>query len=112
MVYPGAARVGDDEEPGHDPHLPDDRVAGWRPLPRSTSAGAYCEPHVRELASIRDIVAERSCRRSGRSRDVPAADGAFYCLLRVNTSMRSDAARRATGARAQGRGDSRARRSG
>lgn len=46
---------------------------------------AYCEPHVRELASIRDIVlgelsalAPLAC--------VPAADGAFYCLMKVETT--------------------------
>ena len=29
---------------------------------------AYCEPHVRELASIRDIVVSEACQRSGRWR--------------------------------------------
>jgi aspartate/methionine/tyrosine aminotransferase len=46
----------------------------------------YCEPHVRELASIRDIVVER-LSSLGSLAEVPAADGAFYCLLRVNTRM-------------------------
>ena len=54
---------------------------------------AYCEPHVRELA-----VDPRHRRRGAvgarrRWRRVPAADGAFYCLLRVNTDARSDGAR-------------------
>jgi aspartate/methionine/tyrosine aminotransferase len=45
---------------------------------------AYCEPHVRELASIRDfVVAELSALAPLAT--LPAADGAFYCLLRVNT---------------------------
>jgi len=45
---------------------------------------AYCEPHVRELASIRDIVfSELSALAPLAS--VPAADGAFYALLNVNT---------------------------
>jgi aspartate/methionine/tyrosine aminotransferase len=45
---------------------------------------AYCEPHVRELASIRDIVfTELSALAPLAS--VPAADGAFYALLKVNT---------------------------
>src|SRR5580765_7125823 len=45
----------------------------------------YCEPHVRELASIRDIVfSELSALAPLAS--VPAADGAFYCLLKVNTA--------------------------
>ena len=46
---------------------------------------AYCEPHVRELATIRDIVfSELSALAPLAS--VPAADGAFYCLLKVNTA--------------------------
>jgi aspartate/methionine/tyrosine aminotransferase len=45
---------------------------------------AYCEPHVRELASIRDVVvAELSALAPLAT--LPAAEGAFYCLLRVNT---------------------------
>jgi aspartate/methionine/tyrosine aminotransferase len=44
----------------------------------------YCEPHVRELASIRDIVVNQLAAL-GSLATVPAADGAFYCLLRVNT---------------------------
>src|SRR5258706_4351675 len=47
---------------------------------------AYCEPHVRELASIRDIVfSELSALAPLAS--VPAADGAFYCLLKVDTDQ-------------------------
>jgi aspartate/methionine/tyrosine aminotransferase len=47
---------------------------------------AYCEPHVRELAEIRDIVfSELSALAPLAS--VPAADGAFYCLLKVNTTQ-------------------------
>jgi aspartate/methionine/tyrosine aminotransferase len=46
----------------------------------------YCEPHVRELASIRDIVVSE-LEQLGSLVDVPAADGAFYCLLRVHTDM-------------------------
>ena len=47
---------------------------------------AYCEPHVRELAGIRDIVfSELSALAPLAS--VPAADGAFYCLLRVHTTQ-------------------------
>jgi aspartate/methionine/tyrosine aminotransferase len=47
---------------------------------------AYCEPHVRELAEIRDIVfSELSALAPLAS--VPAADGAFYCLLKVNTTV-------------------------
>jgi aspartate/methionine/tyrosine aminotransferase len=47
---------------------------------------AYCEPHVRELASIRDVVfSELSALAPLAS--VPAADGAFYCLLKVHTDQ-------------------------
>jgi aspartate/methionine/tyrosine aminotransferase len=46
---------------------------------------AYCEPHVRELAAIRDfVVAELSSLAPLAT--LPAAEGAFYCLLRVNTA--------------------------
>jgi aspartate/methionine/tyrosine aminotransferase len=44
---------------------------------------SYCEPHVRELATIRDVVVSR-LSALGSLATVPAADGAFYCLLRVN----------------------------
>jgi aspartate/methionine/tyrosine aminotransferase len=47
---------------------------------------AYCEPHVRELASIRDIV-DRELSALAPLARVPAADGAFYALLHVNTAM-------------------------
>jgi aspartate/methionine/tyrosine aminotransferase len=47
---------------------------------------AYCEPFVRELASIRDIVVSQ-LGELGALATVPAADGAFYCLLRVHTEM-------------------------
>jgi aspartate/methionine/tyrosine aminotransferase len=47
---------------------------------------AYCEPFVRELASIRDIVVSQ-LGELGSLATVPAADGAFYCLLRVHTGM-------------------------
>ncbi len=45
---------------------------------------AYCEPHVRELASIRDIVFTELSSLAPLA-TVPAADGAFYALLKVNT---------------------------
>jgi aspartate/methionine/tyrosine aminotransferase len=45
---------------------------------------AYCEPHVHELASIRDIV-NSSLSALAPLAEVPAADGAFYVLLKVNT---------------------------
>ena len=47
---------------------------------------AHCEPHVRELASIREIVLSRLNALAPLAH-VPSADGAFYALLRVNTTM-------------------------
>jgi aspartate/methionine/tyrosine aminotransferase len=47
---------------------------------------AYAEPHVRELASIRDIVL-RELGTLAPLATVPAADGAFYVLLRVHTDQ-------------------------
>ncbi len=43
----------------------------------------YCAPHVRELASIREIVV-RELGALAPLATVPAADGAFYCLLRLH----------------------------
>src|SRR5580765_6922414 len=45
----------------------------------------YCEPHVRELAAIREIV-RRELSSLAPLADVPPADGAFYVLLKVNTT--------------------------
>jgi aspartate/methionine/tyrosine aminotransferase len=47
---------------------------------------SYCEPYVRDLESIRDIVISRLGTLQPWA-TVPAADGAFYCLLKVNTAM-------------------------
>jgi aspartate/methionine/tyrosine aminotransferase len=47
---------------------------------------AYCEPFVRELAETRGVVLE-ALRGLGRLARVPPADGAFYCLLHMNTDM-------------------------
>ncbi len=47
---------------------------------------AYCEPHVRELADIRDIVVSKLSALAPLA-SVPAADGAFYVLLKVDTTM-------------------------
>lgn len=44
---------------------------------------AYCEPFVRELSSIRDIVLDALSALAPLA-TVPAADGAFYCLLKVD----------------------------
>jgi aspartate/methionine/tyrosine aminotransferase len=47
---------------------------------------AYSAPHVRELAAIRDIVV-RELGGLAPLAEVPAADGAFYVLLKVRTEM-------------------------
>ena len=49
---------------------------------------AHCAPHVRALAEIRDSVVA-TLSELGALATVPAADGAFYCLLRVHTAMAS-----------------------
>jgi aspartate/methionine/tyrosine aminotransferase len=46
----------------------------------------YCEPHVRELASIRDIVVSKLGALAPQV-IVPAADGAFYVLVKVETAL-------------------------
>jgi aspartate/methionine/tyrosine aminotransferase len=47
---------------------------------------SYCEPFVRDLAEIRQIVVSELSALAPLA-TVPAADGAFYCLLRVETTM-------------------------
>jgi len=47
---------------------------------------AYCAPHVTELAAIRNIVVSELSKLAPLA-SVPAADGAFYILLRVNTTV-------------------------
>jgi aspartate/methionine/tyrosine aminotransferase len=47
---------------------------------------AYCDPHVRELAAIREIVVGELAALAPVA-TVPAADGAFYCLLRVRADV-------------------------
>ncbi len=54
---------------------------------------AYSVPHVRELAAIRDFVVRELAALEPLA-SVPAADGAFYCLLKVETEMRPARARR------------------
>ena len=46
----------------------------------------YCAPHVNELASIREIVLSKVSALAPLAK-VPAADGAFYCLMKVETSI-------------------------
>jgi aspartate/methionine/tyrosine aminotransferase len=46
----------------------------------------YCEPHVRELAVIRDIVVSKLAALAPQVL-VPAADGAFYVLMKVETAL-------------------------
>jgi aspartate/methionine/tyrosine aminotransferase len=47
---------------------------------------AHCEPHVREFARIRDIVVEQLSALAPLA-EVPAADGALYCMLKVRTRL-------------------------
>ncbi len=47
---------------------------------------SYCEPYVRELSEIREIVLAQLATLAPRVH-APVADGAFYCFLKVDTSM-------------------------
>ena len=47
---------------------------------------AYCAPHVRALAEVREIVISQLASLA-RLAHLPAADGAFYCLLKVSTTL-------------------------
>ena len=46
----------------------------------------YCEPHVRELAEIRDVVLGQLSALAPLV-EVPAADGAFYGFLKVHSTL-------------------------
>ena len=46
----------------------------------------YCAPHVRELAGVRDVVLSQLATLAPLA-SVPAADGAFYALLKVETTL-------------------------
>jgi len=54
---------------------------------------AYSEPHVRELAEIRDIVLGQLGALAPLA-EVPAADGAFYMLLKLNVRSAKASAER------------------
>ena len=47
---------------------------------------AYCEPYLRELAEVRELVLSQLSALEPRVR-VPSADGAFYCFVKVETPM-------------------------
>jgi len=47
---------------------------------------AYCRPYVAELAAVRDTVIDELAALAPLA-TVPAADGAFYVLLHVNTPL-------------------------
>ena len=111
MVYPEHLDVGDAEDPGHDPDLPAGDLAGRGARGDRGRAAPYCEPYVARARRDPRHRARRAARRSGRSRDVPPADGAFYCLLNVQTDIDPMRARRAADPRAPGRRHPRDRRS-
>src|SRR5438093_2634751 len=47
---------------------------------------SYCEPYVAELAGVRDVVVSKLSALAPLA-SVPAADGAFYVLLKVDTDL-------------------------
>ena len=47
---------------------------------------AYCAPYVAELAGLRHLVLD-ALASLGPLAEPPAADGAFYCLLKVHTAL-------------------------
>jgi len=47
---------------------------------------SYCEPYVRELSEVRRLVVDRLSALAPMV-ELPAADGGFYCLLRVHTAI-------------------------
>ena len=74
---PGAPRAGDDEEPGHDPRVPDGRSRRSRRWRRWTSGRAYCaplrppsSPTCGTSCSTRSPRSAPLCRRADRRRRV------------------------------------------
>jgi len=47
---------------------------------------SYCEPYLRELAEVREMVLSQLSALAPRVR-VPKAEGAFYCFVKVDTSI-------------------------
>ena len=47
---------------------------------------AYCEPYLRDLADVRELVLSKLAALAPLVR-VPKAEGAFYCFVKVETSM-------------------------
>jgi len=47
---------------------------------------SYCEPYIRELAEVRELVLSQLSALEPRFH-VPPADGAFYCFMKVQTPM-------------------------
>jgi aspartate/methionine/tyrosine aminotransferase len=47
---------------------------------------AYAEPHVRELADVRELVVSQLSTLAPRLQ-LPTADGAFYCFVKVGTTL-------------------------
>ena len=64
-------------------------VAAERAAAAALGVGrAYCDPHVRELATIRQIVLD-ALATLGPLCEVPPAEGAMYCFPRIGTSLDS-----------------------
>ena len=49
---------------------------------------SYCEPYVRELGEVRELVLSQLAALAPLVR-VPRADGAFYCFVKVDSAMDS-----------------------
>jgi aspartate/methionine/tyrosine aminotransferase len=47
---------------------------------------SYCEPHLKELAEVREMVVTELSKLAPRL-TLPTADGAFYAFVKVDTAM-------------------------
>jgi aspartate/methionine/tyrosine aminotransferase len=84
MVYPEA--LGAAMMKSQDTILINPTIAAQIGAAAALSVGrGYCEPYVKEMAAIRDIVFSELNGLAPLA-TVPAADGAFYALLRVQTA--------------------------
>ena len=83
---PGRSDARDAEDSGHDSDLPDRGGRSARLLAALEVGRAYCDPHVRELATIRQIVLD-ALGTLGPVCDVPPAEGAIYCFPRIATDL-------------------------
>ena len=86
--HPRAAVRGGQQDPGHEPDLPAARLAG-RGAARRSAPGRLLPREGRRARRRAATWCWTQFARMGDAARVPRPDGAFYCLVRVQTAMDS-----------------------